>query len=89
MDEFEARLRALIRRSAGEAQAVIGLGDYTLDLNRKLIMKAGTPVSITALEYALIEFLALNRSKVISRTELYDHLFDENFHTRRRGSTSF
>jgi two-component system OmpR family response regulator len=77
MDELEARLRALIRRSAGEAQAVIGLGDYTLDLNRKLILKVGAPVSITALEYALIEFLALNRGKVISRTELYDHLFDE------------
>lgn len=78
MDELEARLRALIRRSAGEAQAVIGLGDYTLDLNRKLILKVGTPVSITSLEYSLIEFLALNRSKVISRTELYNHLFDES-----------
>jgi two-component system OmpR family response regulator len=77
MDELEARLRALIRRSAGEAQAVIALGDYTLDLNQKLILKAGAPVSITALEYALIEFLALNRGKVISRTALYDHLFDE------------
>lgn len=78
MDELEARLRALIRRSAGEAKAEIYLGEYSLDLNKKLILKAGTPVSITALEYALIEFLALNRGKVISRTELYNHLFDED-----------
>jgi two-component system, OmpR family, response regulator len=77
MDELEARIRALIRRAAGEAKAEIHLGEYSLDLNKKLILKAGTPVSITALEYALIEFLALNRGKVISRTELYDHLFDE------------
>ncbi len=77
MDELEARLRALIRRSAGEAKSVIDAGDYTLNLNQKLILKAGAPVSVTALEYALIEFLALNRGRVISRTELYDHLFDE------------
>lgn len=77
MDELEARLRALIRRSVGEAKAVIHFGEYSLDLNRKTILNNGTPVSITALEYALIEFLALNRGKVISRTALYDHLFDE------------
>lgn len=77
MDELEARLRALIRRSAGEAKTVIPLGEYSLDLNRKAILKNGVPVSITALEYALIEFLALNRGKVISRTALYDHLFEE------------
>ena len=77
MDELEARIRALIRRSAGEAKAEIYLGEYSLDLNRKVLLKGGTPVSLTALEYALIEFLALNRGKVISRTELYDHLFDE------------
>ena len=77
MDELEARLRALIRRSAGEAKTVIPLGEHSLDLNRKAILKNGVPVSITALEYALIEFLALNRGKVISRTALYDHLFEE------------
>lgn len=78
MDELEARLRALIRRSAGEAKAVIGIGDYILDLNKKLLLKGGDPVAITALEYALVEFLALNRGKVISRTQLYEHLFDED-----------
>lgn len=77
MAELEARLRALIRRSAGESKPVIKVGGYQLDLNRKQLLKAGEPVSITALEYSLVEFLALNRGKVISRTELYDHLFDD------------
>ncbi|MDF1659163.1 MAG: response regulator transcription factor [Verrucomicrobiales bacterium] len=77
MDELEARLRALIRRSAGHAQGEISLGPYLLNLNRKQITRMGEPVPVTALEYALIEFLAINRGKVVSRTELYEHLFDE------------
>lgn len=77
MDELEARLRALIRRSAGEAKPEVRLGDYVLDLNQKQILRLGEPVSITALEYALIEFLALHREKVVSRTDLFTHLFDE------------
>ncbi|MEM7011018.1 MAG: response regulator transcription factor [Verrucomicrobiota bacterium] len=78
MNELEARLRALIRRSVGEAKAVIDLGDYNLDLNKKLLLKEGESMAITALEYALVEYLALNRGKVVSRTELYEHLFDED-----------
>lgn len=77
MDELEARLRALIRRSAGHAQGEISLGPYLLNLNKKQITRMGEPVPVTALEYALIEFLAINRGKVVSRTELYEHLFDE------------
>lgn len=77
MDELEARLRALIRRSAGRAKAEIGIGPYLLDLNKKQLSRMGEPVPITALEYALVEYLAMNRGKVVSRSELYDHLFDE------------
>lgn len=77
MGELEARLRALIRRSAGEAKPVIDIGDYQLDLNRKVLLKIGEPVAITALEYAMIEFLALKRGQVMTRTELYEHLFDD------------
>lgn len=78
MDELEARVRALIRRSAGEAKSVIELDKYILDMNKKTILQAGESVPITAMEYALIEYLALRRGKVISRTELYEHLFDED-----------
>ena len=78
MDELEARLRALIRRSAGEAKATIFLGKYSLDLNQKKLFTGSEPVAITALEYSLIEFLALRRDQVVSRTELFDHLFDED-----------
>ena len=77
MGELQARLRALIRRAAGEAKPVINVGDYQIDLNRKILLKSGEPVAITALEYSMIEFLALHRGKVVTRTELYDHLFDD------------
>ncbi len=78
MDELEARLRAIIRRSSGESKPQITLGSYQLDLNQKALTKDGEPIAITALEYALIEYLALNRGKVVTRTALYDHLFDED-----------
>lgn len=76
--ELRARLRALIRRSAGEARDQIVLGDVVVDLWSKSVTLAADPVMLTAREYALVEYLALRRGKMVSRTELYEHLFDEN-----------
>jgi two-component system OmpR family response regulator len=76
--ELLARLRALIRRAAGQASSTIEIGDVVIDLAARSVTKAGQPVSLTAREYALVEFLALHRGQVVSRTMLYDHLFDEN-----------
>lgn len=78
MPELLARLRALIRRAAGQAGSEIDLGDFTLDLKGKKLRKKGEAVAVTAEEFKLIEFLALHRGKVISRTQLYEHLFDES-----------
>lgn len=78
LKELRARLRAIIRRSAGEARDQIEIGSVVIDTWGKRITLRGEPVAITAREYALVEYLALRRGKMISRTELYEHLFDEN-----------
>ncbi|MDB5339333.1 MAG: arlR 1 [Planctomycetaceae bacterium] len=75
--ELLARLRALIRRAAGQPQASIGLGEFTVDLSDRCVRRGDETINLTAREYALLEYLAVHRGKVVSRTELYDHLFDE------------
>ncbi len=78
LDELLARLRALIRRSASQAQSCLQIGDVLLDTSARTVTRQGRPVELTAREYVLVEFLALHRGKVVSRTMLYEHLFDEN-----------
>jgi two-component system OmpR family response regulator len=76
--ELLARIRALIRRSAKKTTNEIQLGEVVLDTRAKNVTRAGQPVILTAREFAILEYLALHRGQVISRTELFEHLFDEN-----------
>ncbi len=76
--ELMARLRALRRRSAGQGGNVIALGEVSIDTRARTLTRSGEAVALTAREYALVEHLALNRGRVVTRTELYEHLFDEN-----------
>ena len=78
LPELLARLRALIRRSASHAQARLEIGDVVIDTAARTVLHRGKSVALTAREYALVEFLALHRGKVVTRTMLYEHLFDEN-----------
>jgi two-component system OmpR family response regulator len=78
LPELLARLRALIRRSAGKTTNVIEIGDVAVDTAARTISLGGKPVELTAREYALVEFMALHRGEVVTRTQLYEHLFDEN-----------
>ena len=78
LSELLARIRALIRRSAGQSQAAIELGDVTVDTRARTVSRGGQNVPLTAREYAILEYLALHRGEVVSRTTLYEHLFDEN-----------
>lgn len=78
LPELLARMRALIRRSQGQASPRIQLGDIVLDTRSRTVMRMGNVVTLTAREYAILEYLALHRGKVVSRTELYEHLFDES-----------
>jgi len=81
LPELLARLRALIRRSAREARAQIELGRVVLDTAARTVTCDREPVTLTAREYALVEYLALHRGEVVTRTALYEHLFDENDNT--------
>jgi two-component system OmpR family response regulator len=76
--ELLARLRALIRRSAGQTRSLLQVGEVTIDTAARTVSRAGEPVPLTAREYGLVEFLALHRGEVVSRTALYEHLFDED-----------
>src|SRR6266850_3401508 len=78
LDELLARLRALIRRGANQTRSQVEIGNVTLDLAARAVSRAGEPVPLTAREYALLEYLALHRGEVVTRTTLYEHLFDEN-----------
>jgi two-component system OmpR family response regulator len=78
LEELFARLRALIRRSAGLTRNVIEIGDVTIDVASRNVVHDGDEVPLTAREYALLEYLALHRGELVTRTALYEHLFDEN-----------
>lgn len=77
LPELLARLRALIRRTAGYAASTITLGDIVLDVRARSATKDGENVPMTGREFAILEYLALHRGAVVSRAELYEHLFDE------------
>jgi two-component system OmpR family response regulator len=78
LDELLARLRALIRRTSGNVSSRIEFADIIVDTAARAVHQCGHPVTLTAREYALLEYLVLHRGKVVTRTTLYEHLFDEN-----------
>lgn len=77
IEEVIARIRALIRRAAGEARTRIELGPVALDLRAGVVLRGEDPVLLTQREYAILEYLALHRGRLVTRTTLYEHLFDE------------
>lgn len=78
LSELLARLRALIRRSAGRSHPRIELGEIVIDTRARAVTLAGQAVTLTAREYSILEYLALHRGEVVTRTEIYEHLFDES-----------
>ena len=76
--ELLARLRALVRRNHSSGSVTIALGDVVVDTVARRVTKAGKAETLTGREYALLEYLAHRRGAVVTRTELYEHLFDEN-----------
>lgn len=78
LDELLARIGALIRRSAGQTHSKIEIGGLALDTVTRRVSLDGAEIALTAREYTLLEYLALHRGEVITRTMLYEHLFDEH-----------
>jgi two-component system, OmpR family, response regulator len=77
LNELLARVRSLIRRSSNAPNPVVTIGPVAIDTAARTVALDAAPVALTAREYALIEFLAARRGQVVSRTELYNHLFAE------------
>ena len=77
-EELLARLRALIRRTGGWTQAVLQCGPIALDTGAQQVTLAGQAVELTAYEYKLLEYLMLHAGAVISKTELTEHLYQED-----------
>ena len=76
--ELLARVRAIIRRAAGQRQPCIRAHDVIIDTRARTVTRAGRPVALTPREYAILEYLALHQGEVVTRTDLYEHLFDES-----------
>lgn len=78
-EEVVWRLRALIRRSSGHAHPELVAGPVRLDVNSGRVSVAGTPVQLTAQEFRILSYLMHHPGRVVSRTELMEHVYDRNF----------
>ncbi|AYO81481.1 two component transcriptional regulator [Methylobacterium sp. GXF4] len=74
MEELVARLRAILRRTAGHASPVLRAGDVELDTRSRAVSVAGRPTELTALEYRLLAFLLHRQGQVVPAGEVLDHL---------------
>ena len=79
MEEVLARLQALLRRAAGHASAVLDIGGVALDAARQEVLVGGAQVELTAFEYKVLHYLMLHRDHVVSKTELTEHIYEQDF----------
>jgi len=79
MEELLARLRALIRRAAGFASAELSCGPLTLDTRSAKVTVDGNAIKLTGHEYKLLSYLMHHQDEVISRTDLTEHIYDQDF----------
>jgi two-component system OmpR family response regulator len=77
LDELVARLRALIRRAAGQPAPVVEIGPIRVDLSAHRVFRDGAEVPLTAREVAILELLAINRGRVVSRLEIAERLYPD------------
>ncbi|MCJ2008366.1 MAG: response regulator transcription factor [Propionibacteriaceae bacterium] len=79
MEELMARVRALLRRAAGHATSQIACGPVTLDTRSGRVFVDGNPIKLTSHEYRLLSYLMHHTGRVVSRAELTEHLYDQDF----------
>lgn len=77
VEELQARLRVMLRRGRPEPLATIKVGKVVIDTASRIVTNAGAEITLTAREYAVLEYLARHRGEVVSRTTLYNHLNDD------------
>jgi two-component system OmpR family response regulator len=79
MAELVARIQALIRRAYGRSRPEISIGRLVVDTAAQRVTLEGTTVKLTGLEYRLLAYLALHAGQVVSKTELTEHLYAQDF----------
>lgn len=79
LEELLARVRALLRRSAGWSQSLLKCGSVELDLTAQTVQVDGHIIEMTAYEYRILEFLMLHTGEVISKGELTEHIYHQDF----------
>ena len=77
LDELLARLRALVRRSHQVKDPILRVHDLEIDTSARTVKRGGDPIHLTPREFALLQFLAFHRGKVVTRTMIWEHLYDE------------
>ncbi len=80
-DELLARLRALLRRGEAREASRLTFADVELDLVRRTVTRAGQAIKLTTKEFALLEYLLRNAGRVVTRTQIGEHVWDMNFDT--------
>lgn len=78
-EELRARANALIRRSTGNASPVLQFGPIEIDTSAKSVKASGSSIELTSYEYNTLEYLALHAGEAISKTELTEHLYHQDF----------
>jgi DNA-binding response OmpR family regulator len=78
-EELLARLRALIRRRKPIGSSILRVHDLEIDMAKKAVKRNGKPISLTPKEYLLLEYLALNKNSVLSRSQITEHIYDDSF----------
>ena len=79
LGELLARTKALIRRGKGQPSPVLIIGDLEINTADRTVRKQGQDVTLTAMEYRVLEYLAHRSGAVVSKTELLEHLYDYNW----------
>jgi len=79
LEELKARLQALIRRSQGHADSVLTVGDLEMDVARAVVRRGGTALSLSPMEYRVLEYLMHRPGIVVTKGKLLEHLYDFNW----------
>ena len=78
-EELLARIRALLRRDSGVKTSIVEIGDLVIDIAAHEVKREGKDILLSPKEYALLEYMAINKNKALSRTSLTEHLYDHDF----------
>jgi DNA-binding response OmpR family regulator len=75
MEELASRLRAIVRRSSGQASSVVSIGDVTLDERQMKVSVRGVPIALSPLEYRVVAYLMMRRGRVVAQAELDENVY--------------